>query len=67
MRSETDSGSMLPSGPTSANTGVAPACSMVFTVAQKVSGVVITSSPGPIPSATNERCRAAVQEFTASA
>jgi hypothetical protein len=36
-------------------------------VAQKVSGVVTTSSPGPIPAASIDRCSAAVQEFTAMA
>ena len=33
----------------STNTGVAPVWMMVLAVAQKVSGVVITSSPGPTP------------------
>ena len=32
--------------PTSASTGVAPTWMMVLTVAQNVSGVVMTSSPG---------------------
>ncbi len=32
---------------TSAKTGVAPAWTIVFAVAQKVRGVVMTSSPGP--------------------
>ena len=36
-------------GSMSANTGVAPACTMTFAVAQNVSGVVMTSSPGPTP------------------
>src|SRR6266851_7793095 len=30
-------------------------------------GVVITASPGPMPSVANATCRAAVQEFTAKA
>ena len=52
----------------SASTGVAPACNMVLTVAQKVNGVVITSSPGPTRSAAaSARWRPAVAEFTASA
>src|SRR5215211_588019 len=40
---------------------------MVLTVAQNVSGVVITSSPGPMPSAAKARCNPAVAELTASA
>ena len=36
----------------------------VATVATKVNGVVITSSPGPIPAARSARCRALVPEFT---
>ena len=50
----------------SAKTGVAPQCTITFAVAGQVIDVVITSSPGPTPSATSERCRAAVQEETAS-
>src|ERR671912_2395397 len=38
-----------------------------FAVAQNVSGVVTTSSPGPTPAASSERCSAAVHEFTAIA
>ncbi len=60
-------GSRLRSGPMSARTGVAPVSRMTLTVAQNVSGVVMTSSPGPIPSAAKARCSPAVQEFTASA
>ncbi len=37
-RAATQAGSRLPSGPTSASTGVAPTCRMTLTVAQKVSG-----------------------------
>src|SRR5918999_3145281 len=40
---------------------------MTFAVAGHVIGVVITSSPGPTPSATSARCMAAVPEETASA
>jgi hypothetical protein len=39
----------------------------MFAVAQNVSGVVTTSSPGPMPHAMSDRCRAAEQELTASA
>ena len=42
------------SGSMSASTGVAPAWMMALTVAQKVSGVVMTSSPGPTPEASSE-------------
>src|SRR5688572_15046461 len=38
-----------------------------FAVAQKVSGVVMTSAPSPTPDASNDRWSAAVQEFTATA
>ena len=51
---------------TSANTGVAPQWTITFAVAGHVIEVVITSSPGPTPSATSDRCRAAVHEETAS-
>ena len=51
---------------TSANTGVAPEWTITFAVAGQVIGLVITSSPGPIPSASRERCIAAVPEETAS-
>ena len=47
--------------------GVAPQCSMTFAVATKVSGVVITSSPGPTPRALSARCNAAVPEFVPTA
>ena len=52
-------------GSQSASTGVAPLCRIAFTVAQNVSGVVITSSPGPRPATTQAKCSPAVQEFTA--
>ena len=51
-------------GSISAKTGLAPAWIMALMVAQKVSGVVITSSPGPTPAANMLRCKAAVQEFS---
>jgi len=41
-------------------------CKIALTVAQNVSGVVITSSPGPTPAASRLRCNAAVQELTAA-
>ncbi len=63
----TEAGSILPSLPMSASTGVAPVCRITLTVAQNVRGVVITSSPGPIPSATNAKCSPAVQELTPKA
>ena len=37
------------------------------TVAQKVAGVVMTSSPGPMPTARNARCNAAVPDDRATA
>ena len=51
---------------TSQNTGTAPQCSITFAVAGQVIGVVITSSPGPTPSASSARCIAAVPDATAS-
>src|SRR5262245_43226748 len=51
---------------TSAKTGVAPAWTMTFAVAGQVMGVVITSSPGPTPTASSARWSAAVPEATAS-
>src|SRR4051812_23979849 len=51
---------------TSTNTGVAPVWTMTLAVAGQVIGVVITSSPGPTPSATSERCSAAVPDASAS-
>ena len=54
-------------GSQSASTGVAPVCRIAFTVAQKVSGVVTTSSPGPIPLAIMARWSAAVHDATATA
>ena len=51
----------------SASTGVAPVCRMALSVAQKVNGVVTTSSRGAAPAASSERCSAAVPELTATA
>ena len=67
-RAATAAGSMFKvTGSTSASTGVAPAWMMALTVAQNVSGVVMTSSPGRSPAASRLRCRAAVQELSATA
>ena len=43
------------SGRMSANTGVAPTISMVSAEAKNVNGVVMTSSPGPMPSARSDK------------
>src|SRR5947208_13239813 len=50
---------------TSTKTGVAPVCTITFAVAGQVIGEVTTSSSGPTPSATSERCRAAVPDASA--
>src|SRR5918999_2683184 len=63
----TCSGSMFRSeSRTSAKTGFAPVWTITFAVAGHVIGVVITSSPGPVPRATSERWSAAVPDATAS-
>ena len=49
----------------SANTGSAPVYTIEFPLAMNVNGVVITSSPSPMPHASNAVCKAAVPEFTA--
>ena len=60
-------GSMLRSpSRTSQKTGVAPQCSITLAVAGHVIGLVITSSPGPTPTASSARWSAAVPEVTAS-
>ena len=51
---------------TSTKTGVAPVWTITFAVAGQVIGVVITSSPGPMPRATSARCSAAVPDASAS-
>jgi hypothetical protein len=48
------------SGSTSTNTGLAPSSTMVSAVAAKVKGVVMTSSPGRMPSAIIEISSASV-------
>ena len=56
-------GSMLRSpSRTSQKTGVAPQCSITFAVAGHVIGLVITSSPGPTPTASSARWSAAVPD-----
>src|SRR5438093_2286435 len=65
--SATRAGSILRSSPgTSTKPGAARACRMTFAVAGHVIGLVITSSPGPTPSATTARWRAAVPDARAS-
>ena len=44
-----------------------PQCTIVFSVATKVIGVVTTSSPGPMPRASSAACRPAVAEETGTA
>src|SRR5437660_9761778 len=51
---------------TSTKTGVAPVWTITLAVAGQVIGLVITSSPGPTPSATSDRWSAAVPEASAS-
>ena len=55
------------SGSTSAKTMLPPACVIASVVAMNVNGVVITSSPGPIPRLSISRCNAAVPLLTATA
>ena len=49
-------------GSTSTSTGRPPASTMALSVAAKVRGVVMTSSPSRKPSASNAKCRPAVAE-----
>src|SRR4051812_33198398 len=51
---------------TSQKIGVAPQCSITLAVAGQVIGLVMTSSPGPTPTASRARWSAAVPEVTAS-
>ena len=61
-------GSRLKSrGSMSTNTGRAPSRWITPAVAKKVNGVVITSSPGPTPSAISAASSASVPEETATA
>ena len=50
------------SGSISTNTGVAPARTIISAVAANVNGVVMTSSPGPIPMAIKGISNASVPE-----
>ena len=68
MASSTFSGSRLSvSGSMSTNTGTAPSKSRTLDEATKLKGVVITSSPGPSPSARTARCKALVPLLTPTA
>ena len=51
LASISDASTLQVSGSMSTNTGFAPSSTMVSAVAAKVKGVVMTSSPGPMPSA----------------
>ncbi len=51
-------------GSMSTNTGFAPTMLMLSAVAKKVNGVVITSSPGPMPRARRAITSASVPLFT---
>ena len=53
------------SGSMSTNTGFAPVYKMELPVAANVNGVVITSSPSPIPAAKRATCNAEVPELVA--
>src|SRR6516165_311916 len=64
----TEAGSKLRvSGSTSAKTTLAPRVAAAFAVEIQLSGVVMTSSPGPTRAAIIARCKPVVQEVTASA
>src|SRR5689334_61488 len=68
IAASTCAGSMLSvSGSMSTKTGVAPTSRMVLPVAAKLNGVVITSSPAPMPCANSATCSAAVPDETATA
>src|SRR5690349_18533779 len=51
----------------STRTGVAPTYRIALMVAANVNGVVMTSSPGPMPLASSAMCNAVVPEETAMA
>ncbi|MNI60728.1 hypothetical protein D3C73_1159600 [compost metagenome] len=63
MRGSMVSTLMSSSSPTSARTGLAPAATIAPTVATNVFAQVMTSSPGPIPSARSARIKASVPEL----
>lgn len=54
-------------GSISANTGFAPHARIAVADAIKLKGVVITSSPGLIPAASNASCKALVPLVVATA
>ncbi len=61
-------GSMLNvTGSISTNTGMAPTRTMAPTVAKNVYGVVMTSSPGPMPSAIRQTSSASEPDETPTA
>ena len=62
-----ESGSILKSSKTSTNTGFAPVAAIAFVVIIQVYGVVITSSPRPIPRLTKARYKALLPEPTPTA
>ena len=65
MAGSISAGSMLNvTGSMSTNTGVAPTLLIDSGVAKNVNGVVMTSSPGPIPSARKLITSASVPELT---
>ena len=67
MRSRTDFGHRQnATGSISASTGDAPTSRTAFAVAPNVKPGMITSSPGPIPSAAKQVIRAEVPELTAT-
>ena len=57
-------GSMFNVSSTSAKTGVAPLARMALAVASQDNGVVMTSSPAPMPSAFNPSIKASVPDPT---
>src|SRR6266851_2204899 len=59
--------SMLWSSPTSTSTGVAPTWWITAIVAMKVCDTVMTSSPGPMPAASNKSRKPSVQLLTPTA
>ena len=66
--SSSRAGSMLKvSSSMSTKTGRAPCISTTFAVATHVKDGTITSSPGPMPSATSARCSAVVHDVVATA
>src|ERR671919_39049 len=58
---------MPPASSSSSVVTMPPSPAATFFVAGQVIGVVITSSPGPTPAATSDRCMAAVPDESATA